>query len=58
MARKLANRPHVALKMELKRKVGYDDEDQVIAVTRKGVAALNLAEANKGAGEDDIEIDR
>jgi hypothetical protein len=29
-------------KAELKRKVGYDNEDQVVASTRRAVAALNL----------------
>jgi hypothetical protein len=42
--------------MELKRKVGYDDEDQVVAVTRKAVAALNIGGADKGA-EDNVEIE-
>jgi hypothetical protein len=42
--------------MELKRKVRYDDEDQVVTVTRKAVAALNIEGADKGA-EDNIEIE-
>jgi hypothetical protein len=56
MTRKLANRPQVTMKkMELKRKVGYEDEDQVVAATRKAVAALNLGKKNT-EGED-IDVD-
>jgi hypothetical protein len=45
------------LKKELKRKVGYDDEDQVVAVTRKAVAALNLRETNEGAEDQNMGLD-
>jgi hypothetical protein len=57
ITRKLANRPQVVLKTELKRKVGYDEEDQVVAATRKAVAALNLGDAD-GEIEEDIDVDQ
>jgi uncharacterized protein YqfA (UPF0365 family) len=47
MSRKLAHRPRITSKVELKRKVGYEDEDDVVARARRAVALLNLGEGDK-----------
>jgi hypothetical protein len=42
MTRKLNRQQQTVPKVELKRKVGYADEDHDVARARKAVAALNL----------------